>query len=63
LSSGQTYSASNVDKLNRSYEAIKQDIGYRTVTGPATAGWLRPAVIAATIATGLALLINQRLPT
>jgi Ca-activated chloride channel family protein len=63
LSSGQTYSASNVDELNRSYEAIKQDIGYRTVTGPASAGWLRLAVIAATIATGLALLINRRLPT
>jgi Ca-activated chloride channel homolog len=63
LAGGQAYSATNIDELNRSYDAIKQEIGYRTVTGPATAGWLRLAVIAAAIATGLALLINRRLPT
>jgi Ca-activated chloride channel homolog len=63
LAGGQTYSATNINELNRSYEAIKEEIGYRTVSGPASAGWLRLAVIAATIATGLALLINRRLPT
>jgi Ca-activated chloride channel homolog len=63
LSGGQTYSATNVGELNRSYEAIEEEIGYRIVTGPASTGWLRLAVIAATIATGLALLINRRLPT
>jgi Ca-activated chloride channel family protein len=63
LSGGQAYAASDVGELNRSYEAIKREIGYRTVAGPASAGWLRLAVIAATIATVLALLINRRLPT
>jgi Ca-activated chloride channel family protein len=63
LSGGETYRATNVGELNRSYDAIKQEIGYRTVTGPATGGWLRLAVIAATIATVLAMLINRRLPT
>lgn len=63
LSGGQAYGATNIAELNRSYDAIKQEIGYRTVMGPASAGWLRLAVIAATIATGLALLINRRLPT
>lgn len=63
LSGGQTYSATNIGELNRSYAAIKGEIGYRTVPGPATAGWLRLAVIAATIATVLALVINRRLPT
>jgi Ca-activated chloride channel homolog len=63
LSGGHTYSATNIGELNRSYGAIKQEIGYRTVPGPATAGWLRLAVIAATIATVLALVINRRLPT
>jgi Ca-activated chloride channel homolog len=63
LSGGQTYSATNVSELNRSYDAIKQEIGYRTVTGPASTGWLRLAVIAAAVATGLALLINRQLPT
>lgn len=63
LSGGQSYRASDIGELNRSYDAIRQEIGYRTVAGPASAGWLRLAVIAATIATVLALLINRRLPT
>lgn len=63
LSGGQTYAATNIGELNRSYAAIQQEIGYRTVPGPGAAGWLRLAVIAATIATVLALVINRRLPT
>jgi Ca-activated chloride channel homolog len=63
LSGGQPYRATDISELNRSYDAIKQEIGYRTVPGPASAGWLRLAVITATIATVLALLINRRLPT
>ena len=41
LSGGQTYSASNIDELNRSYAAVQQQVGYQTVPGPASAGWLR----------------------
>ncbi|HZE14512.1 MAG TPA: hypothetical protein VE197_01720, partial [Mycobacterium sp.] len=63
LSGGQPYRATDISELNRSYDAIRQEIGYRTVPGPASAGWLRLAVITATIATVLALLINRRLPT
>jgi Ca-activated chloride channel family protein len=63
LSGGQAYTATNLSELNRSYDAIQQEIGYRTAPGPASAGWLRLAVIAATIATVLAVLINRRLPT
>jgi len=63
LSGGQSYTATNIAELNRSYDAIKQEIGYRTVPGPGSAGWLRLAVITATIATVLAVLINRRLPT
>lgn len=63
LAGGQSYTATNIDELNRSYNAIEQEIGYRTIPGPARAGWLRLAVISATIAAALALLINRRLPT
>jgi Ca-activated chloride channel family protein len=63
LSGGQSYTATNIDELNKSYNAIENDIGYRTVPGPGSAGWLRLGVIAALIATALALLINRRLPT
>jgi Ca-activated chloride channel homolog len=63
LSGGQSYTASNVSELNKSYNAIENEIGYRTVPGPGSAGWLRLGVITALIATALALLINRRLPT
>jgi Ca-activated chloride channel family protein len=63
LSGGQSYTATNVGELNKSYNAIETEIGYRTVPGPGSAGWLRLGVITAFIATALALLINRRLPT
>ncbi|MGD1172990.1 VWA domain-containing protein [Mycobacterium seoulense] len=62
LSGGQSYTAGNIAELNKSYNAIEKDIGYRTVPGPGSAGWLRLGVLAALIATALALLINRRLP-
>ena len=62
LSGGQTYSATDIDQLNRNFAAIQQQVGYQTVQAPASAGWLRLAVLAAAIAAGLALLINRRLP-
>ena len=63
LSGGQSYSATNISELNKSYNAIENEIGYRIVPGPGSAGWLRLGVIVAIIATALALLINRRLPT
>ncbi|ORX02861.1 hypothetical protein AWC29_17940 [Mycobacterium triplex] len=63
LAGGQAYTASNLDELTKDYEAIQQEIGYRTVPGPGGSGWLRLGVLTALIATLLALLINRRLPT
>ncbi|ORW33750.1 hypothetical protein AWB91_06155 [Mycobacterium paraense] len=63
LSGGQSYTASNIAELNKSYNAIENDIGFRTVPGPGSAGWLRLGVIVAFVAAALALLINRRLPT
>ena len=63
LSGGQTYSATNVDELSRSYAAVQQQVGYQVVQGPASAGWLRLGVLITTIAALLALVINRRLPT
>ncbi|CQD19557.1 membrane protein [Mycobacterium europaeum] len=62
LSGGQSYTAGNLAELSKSYNAIEKDIGYRTVPGPGSAGWLRLGVLTALIATALALLINRRLP-
>jgi Ca-activated chloride channel family protein len=63
LSGGHPYTATNLDELNKDYDAIENEIGYRTVPGPGSSGWLRLGVITALIATALALLINRRLPT
>jgi Ca-activated chloride channel family protein len=63
LSGGQSYTATNVGELTRSYDAVEQQIGYQSVPGPASAGWLRLAVLTATVAILLALVINRRLPT
>ncbi|MEB3982307.1 VWA domain-containing protein [Mycobacterium sp. 663a-19] len=62
LSGGQSYTATNLEQLNKDYNAIENEIGFRTVPGPGSSGWLRLGVITALIATALALLINRRLP-
>ena len=62
LSGGQSYIATNLSELDKDYDSIQNEIGYRTVPGPGSAGWLRLGVITALIAAALALLINRRLP-
>jgi Ca-activated chloride channel homolog len=62
LSGGQSYTASNVDELNRSYAAVQEQVGYQIVPGPASAGWLRLGVLAATIGVFLAVVVNRRVP-
>lgn len=62
LSGGQSYTARNIDELNRSYGAVQQQVGYKIVRGPTSAGWLRLVVPIATVAACLAILLNRRLP-
>jgi Ca-activated chloride channel homolog len=62
LSGGKAYSASTADELANSYQAIQQQVGFQVVQGPASTGWLRLAVLAATAAALSAIAINRRLP-
>ncbi|MCV7350933.1 VWA domain-containing protein [Mycobacterium parmense] len=62
LSGGQSYTATNLKELEKDYNAIENEIGYRTVPGPGSSGWLRLAVVTALVAAALGLLINRRLP-
>ena len=62
LSGGQSYTATNIDELNRSYGSVLQQVGYQTVSAPAGTGWLRVAVLLATVAAFLALAVNRNLP-
>lgn len=63
LSGGQSYTATTVSQLNHDYESVQQQIGYQSVPGPASDGWLRLALLTAIIAAALALTVNRRLPT
>jgi Ca-activated chloride channel family protein len=62
LSGGQAYDATNIDELDRSYASVLQQVGYQTVSAPAGTGWLRLAVLLATVSTFAALAINRTLP-
>jgi Ca-activated chloride channel family protein len=62
LSGGQSYAATNLKELEKDYNAIEDEIGYRIVAGPGSSGWLRLAVITVLVTAGLALVINRRLP-
>ncbi|KUH87547.1 MULTISPECIES: VWA domain-containing protein [unclassified Mycobacterium] len=62
LSGGDAYTASNLDELNKVYETLQDQIGYETVRGEATSGWLRLGALVAAAAAVASLLINRRLP-
>ena len=62
LSGGESYTASNVEELNKVYSTLQDQIGYETVRGEATTGWLRLGALIAAVAAVASLLINRRLP-
>jgi Ca-activated chloride channel homolog len=63
LSGGNWYSASNLQELNGVYASLQQQIGYETIKGDASVGWLRLGALVLALAGLAALLINRRLPT
>jgi Ca-activated chloride channel family protein len=62
LSAGSAYRASNLHQLNEVYATLQQQIGYETVTGDASTGWLRLGALILALAALTALVINRRLP-
>jgi Ca-activated chloride channel homolog len=62
LSGGSSYSASSLQQLKGVFTALQQQIGYETVRGDASAGWLRLGALVLAAAALAALLINRRLP-
>jgi Ca-activated chloride channel homolog len=63
LSGGESFSASNLTELKRVYATLQQQIGYETIKGDASTGWLRLGSLLLALAALAALLINRRLPT
>jgi Ca-activated chloride channel family protein len=63
LSGGDSYTASNVAELKNVYANLQEQIGYETIKGDASVGWLRLGAVVLALAALAALLINRRLPT
>jgi Ca-activated chloride channel homolog len=62
LSGGQSYSAASLEQLKAVFTSLQQQIGYETIKGDASAGWLRLGALVLAIAALAALGINRRLP-
>jgi Ca-activated chloride channel homolog len=62
ITGGQAFHADSLDQLRDVYATLQQQIGYETIKGDASAGWigLGGAALAAAVFAGL--LINRRLP-
>ncbi|RFD25713.1 hypothetical protein MUBE_07770 [Mycobacterium uberis] len=63
LSGGNSYNATTLAELEAVYASLQQQIGYETIKGDASVGWLRLGVLVLALAALAALMINRRLPT
>ena len=62
LSGGEAFTASSLEQLKQVFSNLQEQIGYETIKGDASVGWLRlGALVLAGAALG-ALLITRRLP-
>ncbi|MCT7659821.1 VWA domain-containing protein [Mycobacterium deserti] len=62
LSGGEAFTASSLEQLREVYANLQQQIGYETIRGDASVGWLRLGALALALAALSALFINRRLP-
>ncbi|MBP2452634.1 VWA domain-containing protein [Mycolicibacterium lutetiense] len=62
LSGGDAFTASSLEQLKQVFTSLQQQIGYETIKGDASLGWLRLGALVLALAGAAALLINRRLP-
>jgi Ca-activated chloride channel family protein len=62
LSDGNHYSASNLQQLKEVFSSLQDQIGYETVKGHASVGWLRLGSLLLALSALAALVFNRRLP-
>lgn len=62
LSGGEAFTASSLEQLKEVFGSLQQQIGYETIKGDASVGWLRLGALVLALAALAALLINRRLP-
>jgi Ca-activated chloride channel homolog len=62
LSGGDPYTASSLEQLKGVFTNLQEQIGYETIKGDASVGWLRLGALVLALAGLAALMINRRLP-
>ena len=62
LSGGEAFTASSLEQLNEVFTNLQEQIGYETIKGDASVGWLRLGALVLAVAALGSLLINRRLP-
>jgi hypothetical protein len=62
LSGGEAYTASSLEQLKEVFNNLQEQIGYETIKGDASVGWLRLGAVVLALAALAALLLNRRLP-
>ncbi|OMC05390.1 hypothetical protein A5735_05175 [Mycolicibacter heraklionensis] len=62
LSGGTAYTASSLAQLKEVYATLQDQIGFETIRGDASTGWLRLGSFILALAALAALLLNRRLP-
>ncbi|MGK2879294.1 MAG: VWA domain-containing protein [Mycobacterium sp.] len=63
LSGGESFTASSLEELKQVYSNLQEQIGYETIRGDASVGWLRVGALVLALSALAALLINRRLPS
>ncbi|MBV9092050.1 MAG: VWA domain-containing protein [Mycobacteriaceae bacterium] len=63
ISGGRPFHAGSLDELKSVYDALQQDIGYQTIRGDASQGWIRLGALVLAGSILAAVLINRRLPS
>jgi Ca-activated chloride channel homolog len=62
ISGGQTFHADSLDQLETVYATLQRVIGYQTITGDASAAWIRLGTLALLGALVTAVYVDRRLP-
>jgi len=62
LSDGNAYSAATLEQLKEVFTSLQDQIGYETIKGDASVGWLRLGSLLLALSALAALLLNRRLP-
>ena len=62
IAGGDFYTASSVSDLKTIYSTLAEQIGYQTMSGDASRGWLILGALLALVSASSALVLTQRLP-